>query len=243
MPPRDGRVLSEDTTERSIVSKLHQDLIDPKNKSLWLKKASKFVNLANKGFREIYKDWWGSETPPDLEVDLVLVFEDMNKLVDDALIVGVEVEYIEDRTKNFYIGLDQVLSFALFGFDGFALWHVFSPKASGLVNSYRRALRETARLHRLSIHYVTLQETPEVPLKYCEDYITPYEISASRLAEMTRLYFTGENSYRRLPLHKLNLPRTLVRRPEDQMEADMFRATEACKKRRGTLKTMLRIPV
>jgi len=229
---------------RSVVAWFYEEIAGSKGGSQHLKKVAKYQNLAHTGFRQIFQGWWGSETPPDLEIDLVLVFEDAQKLVDDALIIGIEVEYIQDRTKNFYIGLDQVLSFALFGFDGLALWHVFSsdfpPK---LIESYRRAMRQTVDAHRLLLHYVTLQRTREGKLLYCQDYVEPFEISAARLASMTREQFAGENSYRRLPFHKLQLPRSLIRSLGDKIEADMFQSLEACKKRRGTLKSMLQIPV
>ncbi|HID29511.1 MAG TPA: hypothetical protein EYP19_05845, partial [Desulfobacterales bacterium] len=93
------------------------------------------VNLATKGFENVWRVWWSGELPPKLEVDLIFAFEDIYREIDEALLVGVEVKYfkLDKRGRialNFYEGLQQALAYTLFGFDGVSLWHVFHSDLS-----------------------------------------------------------------------------------------------------------------
>ena len=54
--------------------------------------------------------------PPQLEVDMIPVFEDI-KGPDRVFIIGIEVKFFKGKTKSFCDGLQQILSFGLFGFD------------------------------------------------------------------------------------------------------------------------------
>jgi hypothetical protein len=106
-----------------------------------LKKVFIHVNLATKGFKEIWKQWWEGEVPPRMEVDIIPVFENEQKL----LIPAIEVKYFKSGERKFCEGLQRSLSFGLFGFDSLVLWHIFSEEmknkeVEGLVGPTRELI-------------------------------------------------------------------------------------------------------
>lgn len=115
-------------TENDLVSQFYRSLKEKKPDPL--KSFYKHVNFRNKRFREIWKGWWEDEVPPQVEVDFVLVFSDHKHAVDDALIVAVEVKYFDSPKKNFYEGIQQALAFSIFGFDNLLLWHTFAEDSN-----------------------------------------------------------------------------------------------------------------
>jgi hypothetical protein len=132
------------------------------------------VNLATKRFEDIWQVWWKSKLPPKLEVDLVLAFENVLSEIDEALLVGVEVKYFRfdkgGRIKlNFYEGLQQALAYALFGFDGISLWHVFHCDLSeDDVKSYAQTMKQLIDEFKLPIFYLATQlvtQENEIKLK------------------------------------------------------------------------------
>lgn len=92
-----------------------------------LKKTFIHTNLSTKKFQDIWSDWWETKPPPRLEVDMILVFEDVSD-PRKVFLAGVETKFFRDGKRNFYEGLQQVLSFGLFGFDSLVLWHIFSEE-------------------------------------------------------------------------------------------------------------------
>jgi hypothetical protein len=125
------------------------------------------VNLATKGFEDVWRVWWSGELPPKLEVDLVLAFEDIHCEIDDALLVGVEVKYFKlDQggkiTSNFYEGLQQALAYTLFGFDGVSLWHTFhSNLPDETVRSYSQAMKRLIDEFKLPVFYLATRLIPQ----------------------------------------------------------------------------------
>ena len=120
-------------SERNFINKLYELILKEKElgKHGWLRSVYKNKNLSTKDFQDIWSEWWKGNLPPRTEVDMILVFEDPMEALDKALIGCIEIEYfsIKDITKkNFYEGLQQVLAFSIFGFDGLCLWHMFSPE-------------------------------------------------------------------------------------------------------------------
>jgi len=117
--------MNEIKNERELVKRL-KTLFEEKRPTS-LKKIFIHTNLATKKFRDIWREWWKSEISPGLEVDMISVFEDTTG-IDKVLIAGVEIEFFKDKTKSFCDGLQQILSFGLFGFDSLVLWHIFSER-------------------------------------------------------------------------------------------------------------------
>lgn len=106
-----------------------------------LRKVFAHINLATKKFRDVWHEWWGSEVPPRLEVDMIPVFD--VEETDGVLIAGVEVEFFKNNRKSFCDGLQQTLSFGLFGFDSLVLWHIFSEEMENRdIEKYVRPTRE-----------------------------------------------------------------------------------------------------
>ncbi|HDM05814.1 MAG TPA: hypothetical protein ENG34_00875, partial [Candidatus Aenigmarchaeota archaeon] len=134
--------------EKKLISRLRDLLWEKKTSSL--KKIYARVNLATKQFQEIWSDWWEEEIPPRMEVDLIPVFSDSY----DVILVGVEVEFFREKRRSPYKGLEQALSFGLFGFDSLVLWHVFaSTLENKIIDSYVRPVKEIVEGLNLPIVY------------------------------------------------------------------------------------------
>ena len=134
-------------SEVSLVKELHRVIKQKKeqeNKPYWLKSIYAHINLASKDFQGIWSGWWKGETPPKLEVDMVFVFEDTKNVLDNALMVATELKFFQDITKrNFFEGIQQAMAFSIFGFDGLALWHIFSEKLDEkIIKNYVEATQE-----------------------------------------------------------------------------------------------------
>jgi hypothetical protein len=108
--------------EKQLVKRLKRLLEGSPTRTF--RKVFAHTNLSTKQFRDIWSDWWQEGVPPRTEVDLIPVFAEG----EDVALVGIEVEYFRSKKESFIKGLDQALSFALFGFDSVGLWHVFSEE-------------------------------------------------------------------------------------------------------------------
>lgn len=87
-----------------------------------LEKIYVHTNLATKKFHELWQEWWEGKFPAKLEVDMIFVFREQGKVFLPAL----EVKYFRDTSpRDFREGVQQALSFGLFGFDSLLLWHIF----------------------------------------------------------------------------------------------------------------------
>jgi len=147
-------------SERSFVNKLYEAIIQNKKagKLHWLRKAYKHKNLSTKEFQQIWSEWWKGIIPPRTEVDLILVFEDLIKLIDEALVGCTEIEYFSSKDvgkKSFFEGLQQTMAFAVFGFDGLSLWHIFSSDVKDeIIENYSNTLEELIKGFKLPIFYL-----------------------------------------------------------------------------------------
>lgn len=215
--------------ERSLVKELRKILEQKKeqeNKPYWLKRVYSHVNLATKDFQGIWSGWWEGETPPKLELDMIFVFEDIKKVNDDALIVATEIKFFRDIAKrNFFEGLQQALAYSLFGFDGLALWHIFSEEVDDkIVKNYAKATNDIIKGFELPIFYLSAKISNQ------SKFIS---FAPSQTSEQDLDYFVKwmENSCRdkRNCLLFKNIP--------------LGPNSEEIKKRRNTLKVMLKIPV
>ena len=142
--------------ERELIKKICANL--DQDKPYNLKRIEKLFNLANTSFEGVWKRWYGGEAPPKLEVDIITVFEDIGKKIDDALIIATEVKFFKAlKNRGFYEGLGQILSYSIFGFDGLSLWHLFQKdieddkiqnfsKATEEIRRRRKTLKVTLRI-------------------------------------------------------------------------------------------------
>lgn len=150
---------------KELTKKSYNELLEKKrnqNKPYSLKSVHKDVNFGSRKFSSIWSNWWGGETPPSMEVDLVLIFEDIKRAHDEALIVGVEAEYVKTLKKNFFVGIDQIIAFSLFGFDGLCFWHCFSEEIPDEgIESYVNAVKEIFGGFDLPIFYLATKIKPE----------------------------------------------------------------------------------
>jgi len=140
----------EKMNEKRLLDKIGYLLEE--NKIFSLKKIFVKINLSTKEFREIWSSWWEEEIPPRQEVDLILVFANS---IEKIRIVGIEVKYFKDKGRSPYSGLDQVLSFSLFGFDSLVLWHIFSPNLENtLIENHKKPIMELIDGLNLPITYI-----------------------------------------------------------------------------------------
>ncbi|NVM55782.1 MAG: hypothetical protein HWN66_18930 [Candidatus Helarchaeota archaeon] len=214
--------------EITLVKKFHEMIAQKKereNQPYWLKGVHSHVNLASKGFRCIWSSWWKGETPPKLEVDMIFVFEDIKKAIDSALIIGTEIKFFRDISKrNFYEGLQQVMAFAVFGFDGLALWHLFPEEVNDkLIENYAQATQEIINGFDLPMFYLAAKVTGQFKFKcFAPAQISQYDLDAL-------VSWTGNScSEKRNPLLFAEVP--------------LGPGSGEIKKRRNTLKVMLKIP-
>lgn len=196
------------------------------NKPSRLKKIFVHVNLATKKFTDIWASWWETEIPPRLEVDFIFAFEDIKKVIDDLLLVAVEVEYYRDKRKSFYDGLQQALSFGIFGFDSLVLWHIFDEELNiELISNYSKATAEIISGFDLPIIYMATIISKDLKFRFMYPWGTLRSENSNYVI----------SSLMDLCLNKRN-PLLSVSKP-------LSPPVEEIRKRRNTLKVMLKIPV
>jgi hypothetical protein len=142
--------IEEKINEKKLITKLRDLLWERKADNL--KKIYARINLATKRFRDIWSDWWEEEIPPRMEVDLIPIFSDANKVI----LAGIEVEFFpEKKRRSPYKGLEQALSFGLFGFDSLVLWHIFSSELENkTIDGYVNPIKEVIEGFNLPIVYL-----------------------------------------------------------------------------------------
>jgi len=126
-----------------------------------LKKVSKGRGVTTREFKNTITGWYGRELPwPLVEPDLVLVFEDLKRVVDDTMIVAIEIKYFEQtkdlhkRLRQSFRELGQPLRNLIFGFDSVVLWHIFSQDvAEQRIQSYVDIVEEVINRLKLSVVY------------------------------------------------------------------------------------------
>jgi hypothetical protein len=131
-----------------------------------LKKVSKGRAVMTREFKDTISGWYGRELPwPLVEPDLILVFEDLKRVMDDMMIVAIEVKYFEQtqdlhgRLRQSFRELGQPLRNLIFGFDSVVLWHIFSPdiEEEQVIQSYVDMIGEV--IDRLKLPAVYLATT------------------------------------------------------------------------------------
>lgn len=167
------------------------------------------VNLATKGFEDVWQVWWSGALPPKMEVDLILAFEDVYCEIDEALLVGIEVKYFKLNkkgriTSNFYEGLQQALAYALFGFDGISLWHVFhSDLSDETVRSYSQAMQRLINDFKLPMFYLATRLAAQgdiIRLQYFAPTYRDEAVGLDHVAQWMKHYFMDKE--RRNPMRQ-----------------------------------------
>lgn len=204
----------KDMGEREVVKYL-KDLFE-RERAAGLKKVYAHVNLATKKFEEIWKEWWESEIPPRLEVDMIPVFEEGGEL----LLPGVEVKFFKSGERKFCEGLQQALSFGLFGFNSLVLWHIFSEEMENKeIEGFVEPTKELIEGLKLPLVYFATKLRGESTF----EFFAPVELYDSQARDVQ--YF-------------LTWLRNCCRD-----ERNSLLEKEEVEKRRKLLKVMLRIPV
>lgn len=200
--------------EKELVKKI-KEMTEVKQTS-FLRKSFIHVNLATRKFKELWRDWWGGEVPPRLEVDMILVFEEDGK----AFLSGVEVKYFRGEIEKFYYGLEQTLAYSLFGFDSLLLWHIFSEEMKNeVIDGYAKSVGEI--IEGLSLPIVYFATKIDEDMKF--EFFSPRQFYSSQ---------------------KLDIVSVLGRMKEKCKEAsNPLLKNDEVRKRKRVLKTILRIPV
>ena len=191
-----------------------------------LKKIFTHTNLSTKKFKSIWTSWWETEIPPRLEVDFIFAFEDIENAIDNLLLVAVEIEFYRNEKKSFYEGLQQVLGFSLFGFDSLVLWHIFDEEINDtLIKGYTQAIKEVIDGFELPIVYIATKTNEKFEFRF----FSPWEFSNYQKPDYVIFSLMNLCLDKRNPLLSVNKP--------------LSPFVEEVKKRRNTLKVMLKIPV
>lgn len=183
-----------------------------------LKKIFTHINLATYRFQDIWRAWWETEPPPRLEVDMIFVFEDKTPL--NVFMVGVETKFFTNEKRSFSEGLQQVLSFGLFGLDSLVLWHIFSEDLdNNFIDGHVKAAREIIEGLELPVVYFATKLIEECHF----EFFSPQELYSSARVEAEAFLRHMQNfcDKKRNPLLD----------------------KEEIEKRRRMLKTVLRIPI
>ncbi|MEM3480932.1 MAG: hypothetical protein QXP84_08075 [Candidatus Korarchaeum sp.] len=195
-------------SERQLLDRL-KELFEGSNYS-HLRKVFAKVNLSTKEYGEIWSDWWEDEPPPREEVDLILVFSDS-----EVSLIGVEVEHFRGK-RSPYRGLEQVLSFGLFGFDSLVLRHIFDPELENRsVERYVKAAGELIEKFKLPVVYIAT--------KFSEDKF--------------EFFFPFPSSYQYEINSFLEFLLNYCKKKRNPLSDD-----DEVKRRRSVLKLILRIP-
>jgi hypothetical protein len=212
--------------EKSLVNRIFEELNN--NCPYGLKRLYKFVNLANKDFESIWSGWYEGETPPKLEIDMIFTFEDHQRIIDDALIIGVEIKYFKDL-RGFYKGLGQILSYTIFGFDGLSLWHLFPKEVDdSKIQNFANATKEIIEGFNLSIFYICgrIIDERELRIKSFAPSLVGIDGDIKYFVEWMRNSVYDKNNRNLLLFESKPLGPT----------------SEEIRKRRKTLKVILKIP-
>lgn len=165
-----------------------------------LKRVSKGRTVTTKYFRDTVKGWFGREIPwPLVEPDLILVFEDMKKVVDDVMIVAIEIKYFEEakdldkKLRQSFRELGQPLRNLIFGVDSVVLWHLFSPNVEEpKISNYTDVIEEVKTRLKLPLVYIATTTPNQVFKVYKPSRATMHDIQ-SLIYWLTNLCATCRN--------------------------------------------------
>ncbi len=220
-------------TEKAIVDILYKSI---KEAGVYdLVDVDRRVQLKGRGLGKIFKNWYPFELAFEPEIDLVLVFRDYQKIVDDALVIAVEIKYFsgESESKRFSSGLDQTMSYGSVGFDGISLWHIFSETIDeDTIKRYATAMQEILLIFNIPLYYFPIRRKGDGDFQWYNGRSFS-DVIPSYMATQTRIYFTNENGKNRLFS------------PQREQMLSMYAKSRLndIKKRRKALKTILKIPV
>jgi len=184
-----------------------------------LVKIFTLTNLATKRFHELWQEWWKSKFLPKLEVDMIFVFREFQK--QEVFILAIEIKYFKDSsTRDFREGIQQALSYGIFGFDSMILWHIFPEEMSKEeIETIVKPCKEIVEGFRLPITYFATRIIKDSKF----EMYSPWEWSSSVDVGPYQMigYIKNESMKKKNP------------RPWE----------EEIQKRRKLLKVLLRIPI
>ena len=118
---------------RHIASKMRSE------PSLGVKLAISGDEMSKKGFEDVLSRYFGAHAPMYVaRPDVVVVVEDVKRVVDEWLLIAIELKYFRDledarrfgrRLRRAFREIGQPLRYYLYGFDSAVLWHVFEEGA------------------------------------------------------------------------------------------------------------------
>jgi len=110
-------------------------------------------------------EWYDLKMPwLSIEPDLVIVFEDYRRVVDDVMIVAIELKYFEanrrlrDRLRQAFREIGQPLRYLLLGFDSVVLCHIFDENIDEtIINPYSELINSIVEELNLPMVYLALR--------------------------------------------------------------------------------------
>ena len=180
-----------------------------------VKKIYTHFNLGTTKFEELWRDWWEKEAPPRMEVDMIFVFVDG----DGVIVPGIEVKYFREKEK-FYYGIEQTMAYSLFGFDSVVLWHIFDERMENhVIEGYVKAMAEIMKGFDLPFIYFATKLHDGMKF----EFFFPTEFYSSQKLDI-------ENVIRRM-------------KEKCKEKKNPLLENDEVRKRKGVLKTILKVPL
>jgi hypothetical protein len=179
--------MSDKRSEVNVTKELHR--IISSSSLHGLRKVEKGSILKNKRFRGTVQDWYGKKAPwPMIESDLILVFEDISKAIDNNLIAAIEIKFfkqsknLDKQLRQAYREFGQPLRNLMYGFDSVALWHIFDENLDeGKSRDYAAIVGDTITKLKLPVVYLATKITED----RCKIF-QPWDIDCNDLDYMLR---------------------------------------------------------
>lgn len=196
-----------------------------------IKRAYTEYNIPKEQYESVLKDYFELDVPEVFaKPDIVLIAEDLQKRIDEYMLIAVELKYFEKTSKpkdlkrklrGAFREIGQPLRYYLYGFDCAILWHIFSEDVdSDLIRSYSNLIAEFFERMKLPVAYFSTK------------MFSVYEYELYKPSEL------GKQDLNYIVSWILGSCRERVRNPlflEDYSKDEIT-------KRRRALKTALRVP-
>ncbi len=152
--------------EHKVTNYLYELFNKAQPRVAFLKYVHKGKTTARKTFSDALKIFLEENVPFILpEPDLILIFEDYRKLVDQYLIIAIEIKYFKNsrnilkKLRQAFREFGQPIRHYLFGFDSVVLLHVFSPeiKEENIILNYSDLIKDVIMKLKLPIAYFSIK--------------------------------------------------------------------------------------
>lgn len=140
--------------------------------------------------------------------DLILIYNDFNRIIDDHILLALNVEYIDKETniekqlKNSLENIRSLVKFYNLGFDSICVWHHFNKKVEEeVIRKFCSTINNTiSKVDLPIIHLAT-----KIMIGNTFKMFSPDEIDArSEVSQLIRILLNIIRDEKRLPPQKVD---------------------------------------